>query len=74
MGLQMACAYVGSTLMSPLFGVLAGVVSLALYPVYLLLIADHVPFDGAGEPYRQGEKLKRRILSMYFHCFLSFFP
>ena len=39
MGLQMACAYVGSTLMSPLFGVLAGVVSLALYPVYLLLIA-----------------------------------
>ena len=39
MGFQMACAYTGSTLMSPLFGLIAGHVSIGLYPVYLLLFA-----------------------------------
>lgn len=34
-GLQMAFAYVGSLVMSPLFGVLAEGVSLAIYPFYL---------------------------------------
>ena len=38
MGLQMACAYVGSTLMPPLLGVLAGAVNLMLYPIFLLCI------------------------------------
>ena len=38
MGLQMACAYVGSTLMPPLLGVLAGAVNLTLYPIFLLCI------------------------------------
>lgn len=35
-GLQMASAYLGSTLMPPLFGVLAGVVSVGLLPWFLL--------------------------------------
>ena len=39
MGFQMACAYTGSTLMPPLFGFLAGRLSIGLYPVYLLLFA-----------------------------------
>lgn len=36
-GIQMACAYVGSTFMPPLFGLLANHVSIGLYPAYLLL-------------------------------------
>ena len=39
MGFQMACAYTGSTLMPPLFGLIAGRVSIGLYPVYLLFFA-----------------------------------
>lgn len=37
-GVQMAAAYLGSTLMPPLFGLLAGAVSLRLYPLYLLAL------------------------------------
>lgn len=37
MGMQMACAYVGSTFMPPVFGLLAEHVNIALYPVYLIL-------------------------------------
>lgn len=36
-GIQMAGAYLGMTLMPPLFGVLAQYLSIGLYPVYLLL-------------------------------------
>ena len=35
-GIQMASAYVGSTFMPPLFGLLAAHVTIGLYPVYLL--------------------------------------
>lgn len=38
-GYQMASAYVGSTLMPPLFGLLVKVLSLRLYPGWLLLFA-----------------------------------
>lgn len=37
MGLQMACAYVGSTFMPPIFGFLAGVISIKLYPFYIMI-------------------------------------
>ena len=37
-GIQMAGAYVGSTLMPPLFGLLADAVSIRLYPVFLLAL------------------------------------
>lgn len=37
-GMQMAFAYVGTTVMPPLFGVLAGSVGIWLYPFYLLII------------------------------------
>ncbi len=37
-GIQMASAYIGTCLMPPFFGVLAGVTTVALLPVYLLLI------------------------------------
>lgn len=36
-GIQMAFAYIGSCLMPPLFGLIANHVSVALYPIYLLL-------------------------------------
>ena len=37
-GIQMASAYVGSTFMPPLFGLIAQHVSLRLYPVFLALL------------------------------------
>jgi len=39
MGKQMACAYIGSTLMPPVFGLIADKINISLYPVYLLLFA-----------------------------------
>ena len=38
MGLQMACAYMGTTLMPPIFGFLAAHVTIALYPAFMLVI------------------------------------
>ena len=38
-GIQMACAYVGTTLMPPLFGVLSSVVGIGLFSGYLFLLA-----------------------------------
>ena len=38
MGMQMACAYTGSTLVPPLFGILAEHVSIAFYPFIILAI------------------------------------
>ena len=37
-GIQMACAYVGSSLMPPLFGLIAGHITVSLLPVYLSAI------------------------------------
>ena len=36
-GVQMASAYTGTTLMPPLFGMIASKTTIALYPFYLLL-------------------------------------
>lgn len=36
-GIQMASAYVGTTLISPLFGVIAKALGFTLYPIYILL-------------------------------------
>ena len=38
MGIQMACAYVGSMLMPPVFGLMAEYFSIYLYPILLLVI------------------------------------
>lgn len=38
-GIQMACAYVGTTFMPPLFGLIAQHINIALYPAYLLIFA-----------------------------------
>ena len=38
-GIQMACAYTGTTLMPTFFGVLADNIGIFLYPVYLLIFA-----------------------------------
>ena len=37
-GVQMACAYIGSCFMPPLFGILANNVSVALFAPYMALI------------------------------------
>lgn len=37
MGIQMACAYVGSTFMPPVFGYMAQNISVRLYPFYLII-------------------------------------
>ena len=39
-GIQMACAYVGSTFMPPLFGTLAARIGIWLYPVFLLVFEE----------------------------------
>ena len=38
-GLQMACAYTGSTFMPPLFGLIIGKLNISLYPLFLLCFA-----------------------------------
>ncbi|MDO5521872.1 MAG: MFS transporter [bacterium] len=38
-GIQMACAYCGSTFMPPLFGLIAEHINMGLYPVYLMIFA-----------------------------------
>lgn len=38
MGMQMACAYLGSTFMPPLFGLIAEHVSIRLFPVFLFVL------------------------------------
>ncbi len=38
-GIQMASAYTGTTLMPPLFGFIAGKTSIALYPFYMMIFA-----------------------------------
>lgn len=38
-GVQMASAYIGTTLMPPLFGFLADIISIGLYPLYLIIFA-----------------------------------
>ncbi|MGM0214512.1 MFS transporter [Enterococcus sp. AZ109] len=38
-GVEMASAYLGTTFMPPLFGLIAEKISLGLYPIYLLLLA-----------------------------------
>lgn len=37
-GVQMACAYMGTLLMPPLFGLIANHITVALMPLYLLAI------------------------------------
>ena len=37
-GVQMASAYLGTTLMPPLFGLIANHISVGLYPVYLTAV------------------------------------
>jgi fucose permease len=38
MGMQMACAYIGSTFMPPLVGLLVEHISMSLYPIFLLAV------------------------------------
>ena len=37
-GVQMACAYTGSLIMPPLFGIIARNINISLYPMYLLCL------------------------------------
>jgi fucose permease len=36
-GIQMACAYIGTTFMPPLFGVMAENISISLYPYFMMV-------------------------------------
>lgn len=38
-GIQMACAYLGSTIMSPLFGVIGKLLGFGLFPIYMSIFA-----------------------------------
>lgn len=44
MGMQMACAYIGSALMPTLFGAAADIASIKLYPLFLLLYILAITF------------------------------
>lgn len=57
MGLQMACAYMGTTLMPPVFGFLAENVTIALYPVFMLVIV--VLMVAGSEKLNQLHRIKR---------------
>jgi fucose permease len=52
-GVQMACAYLGTTLMPPLFGGLAAFLGISIYPFFLLLFAGLMLFSA--------EKLNRVV-------------
>lgn len=52
-GIQMASAYLGSTFMPPLFGLLAAHVSIGLYPAYLLLFGALMLF--------MSERLRKKL-------------
>lgn len=54
MGVQMACAYVGTTLVPPLFGALAGAVDVRLFPVCLLVFLG-LMFLGTERVRRRGK-------------------
>ena len=43
-GVQMACAYVGTCLMPPLFGLIANHIDIALFPVFLLAVLAAMVF------------------------------
>ena len=58
-GMQMAFAYVGNLAMSPLFGVLAQVVSIELYPFYLAALL--IVMVAAGE--RLNAVMRRRAVA-----------
>lgn len=53
-GIQMACAYVGTTLMPPLFGVLSSVLGIGLFAWYLLFFTLLMLFVS--------ERLNRKLL------------
>lgn len=63
MGLQMACAYIGMTVMPPLFGLLGENLSMGLLPFYLLIITlvmiamverlNSIKAGKASNPHRQ---------------------
>lgn len=55
MGVQMACAYVGTTLVPPAFGVLASAVDIRLFPVFLLVFLG-LMILGTEKVYKAGEK------------------
>lgn len=38
MGIQMACAYIGTAFMPPIFGMIGGKISYGLFPVYLIIL------------------------------------
>lgn len=52
-GIQMASAYLGTTLMPPLFGLIAQHINIKLYPLYLLILAAFMLY--------LTEKLNRKI-------------
>ena len=68
-GVQMASAYLGSTFMPPLFGLLAAHVSIGLYPLYLLLFGGLMLFMSERLRIVIGRKDRKREVS--FHAFLK---
>jgi len=47
-GVQMACAYIGTTFMPPLFGLIADNISIALYPYFLMFMFVFMIFMTEG--------------------------
>ena len=63
-GIQMACAYVGSSLMPPLFGLIAGHITVSLLPVYLsaILVLMIVMHEGLIRKTAQKEAARPPIM------------
>ncbi len=58
-GMQMACAYTGSTFMPPLFGLLVGIIDIKLYPFYLIffVVMMIIMLEKLNHTHTVGEKL-----------------
>ncbi len=58
-GMQMACAYTGSTFMPPLFGLLVGIIDIKLYPFFLIffVIMMIVMLERLNHTHTVGEKV-----------------
>jgi MFS family permease len=58
-GMQMACAYTGSTLMPPFFGLLVDLIDIKLYPFYLIffVILMIIMMEKLNHTHTIGEKL-----------------
>ena len=51
MGIQMAFAYIGTTLVPPIVGLVSGAIGMGFYPIFLLLLVAVMMFSSEAVNY-----------------------